>query len=203
MGLLLVQKGVGWDCREVYYVGKQRRRRHLGHIGRQKWEEMQQQFGGTALEAVLREWIEGRPMQVAQPRNVDYYRAARRLVSALHRRGVAHNDLANRVAPARRIGLPQILQIVTGRLSFVGPTPIAAQEQARRQSFRDCGMRPGVVGLQSLDEGLGGGASSPSCGATSRSSAGRCCGSRAVPPRSCEAGLVAHEGLAPDETWPT
>ena len=41
-----------------------------------------------------REWIEGRPMQVAQPRNADYYRAARRLVSALHRRGVAHNDLA-------------------------------------------------------------------------------------------------------------
>lgn len=55
-----VQKGVGWDCREVYYVGKQRRRRHLGHIGRQKWEEMQQQFGGPALEAVLREWIETR-----------------------------------------------------------------------------------------------------------------------------------------------
>ena len=55
-----VQKGVGWDCREVYYVGKQRRRRHLGHIGRQKWEEMQAQFGGTALEAVLREWIEAR-----------------------------------------------------------------------------------------------------------------------------------------------
>ncbi|MBI1763308.1 MAG: hypothetical protein HYR56_17930 [Acidobacteria bacterium] len=55
-----VQKGVGWDCREVYYVGKQRRRRHLGHIGRQKWEEMQQQFGGPALEAVLREWIESR-----------------------------------------------------------------------------------------------------------------------------------------------
>ena len=41
-----------------------------------------------------REWIEGRPMQVARPRNADYYRAARRLVSALHRRGVAHNDLA-------------------------------------------------------------------------------------------------------------
>jgi hypothetical protein len=55
-----VQKGVGWDCREVYYVGKQRRRRHLGHIGRQKWEEMQQQYSGSALEEVLREWIEAR-----------------------------------------------------------------------------------------------------------------------------------------------
>jgi serine/threonine protein kinase len=41
-----------------------------------------------------REWIEGRPMQVARPRNADYYRAARRLLAALHRRGVAHNDLA-------------------------------------------------------------------------------------------------------------
>lgn len=41
-----------------------------------------------------REWIEGRPMQLARPRNADYYRAARRLVAALHRRGVAHNDLA-------------------------------------------------------------------------------------------------------------
>jgi len=41
-----------------------------------------------------REWIAGRPMQVARPRNADYYRAARRLVAALHRAGVAHNDLA-------------------------------------------------------------------------------------------------------------
>jgi serine/threonine protein kinase len=41
-----------------------------------------------------REWIEGRPMQVARPSNPDYFRLARRLVVALHRRGVAHNDLA-------------------------------------------------------------------------------------------------------------
>ncbi len=41
-----------------------------------------------------REWIEGRPMQIAKPRNAEYYRDARRLVCALHRRGVAHNDLA-------------------------------------------------------------------------------------------------------------
>ena len=41
-----------------------------------------------------RQWIEGRPMQVARPRNADYYRAARRLLVALHRRGVLHNDLA-------------------------------------------------------------------------------------------------------------
>jgi serine/threonine protein kinase len=49
-----------------------------------------------AVEAgrLRREWIEGRPMQVARPRNPDYFRLARRLVAALHRRGVAHNDLA-------------------------------------------------------------------------------------------------------------
>lgn len=41
-----------------------------------------------------REWIEGRPMQVARPRNAGYFRAARRLVASLHRRGVAHCDLA-------------------------------------------------------------------------------------------------------------
>jgi hypothetical protein len=58
-----IQKGVGWDCREVYYVGKQRRRRHLGHIGRQKWEEMQQLFQGAELEQVLSEWIEMRRVE--------------------------------------------------------------------------------------------------------------------------------------------
>ncbi|HEX9706641.1 MAG TPA: hypothetical protein VGA24_03290, partial [Steroidobacteraceae bacterium] len=34
------------------------------------------------------------PMQVARPRNAGYFRAARRLLSAMHRRGIAHNDLA-------------------------------------------------------------------------------------------------------------
>lgn len=65
-----------------------------------------------------REWIEGRPMQVARPRNSDYYRAARRLVSALHRRGVAHNDLAKEtnwlVTPT---GLPAIVDFQLAFLS--------------------------------------------------------------------------------------
>jgi predicted Ser/Thr protein kinase len=45
-------------------------------------------------DGLTREWIEGRPMQAGKPRNADYYRRARRLLVALHRRGVAHNDLA-------------------------------------------------------------------------------------------------------------
>ena len=49
---------------------------------------------GTDAGVLRREWIDGRPMQVARPRNHDYFRRARRLVTALHRRGVAHNDLA-------------------------------------------------------------------------------------------------------------
>jgi hypothetical protein len=43
---------------------------------------------------LTREWIDGRPMQACRPRNAEYYRLARRLLVTLHRRGVAHNDLA-------------------------------------------------------------------------------------------------------------
>ncbi len=44
--------------------------------------------------SLRREWIEGRPMQSSRPRNAEYYRAARRLLAALRRAGIAHNDLA-------------------------------------------------------------------------------------------------------------
>jgi RIO-like serine/threonine protein kinase len=43
---------------------------------------------------VARSYIAGRPMQDARPRDVAWFRAARRLVTAMHARGVAHNDLA-------------------------------------------------------------------------------------------------------------
>ena len=66
-----VQKGVGWDCREVYYVGKKRHRRHIGHIGRQKWEDMQSQFQGADLERVLSEWIEDRRAEKSLSINQD------------------------------------------------------------------------------------------------------------------------------------
>lgn len=41
-----------------------------------------------------REWIEGRPMQLARPTDPAYFRAARALLARLHRHGIAHNDLA-------------------------------------------------------------------------------------------------------------
>jgi RIO-like serine/threonine protein kinase len=43
---------------------------------------------------LVRSWLEGRPMQVARPRDPAYYRRALRLLRRLHRAGVAHNDLA-------------------------------------------------------------------------------------------------------------
>lgn len=43
---------------------------------------------------LTREWIDGQPMHRARPTNPRYFRSAHVLVSRLHRRGVAHNDLA-------------------------------------------------------------------------------------------------------------
>jgi RIO-like serine/threonine protein kinase len=41
-----------------------------------------------------RSWLDGRPMQDAQPRDPGYYREALRLIRRLHAAGVVHNDLA-------------------------------------------------------------------------------------------------------------
>ncbi len=43
---------------------------------------------------LVRSYIEGAPMQEMRPRTSAYYRRALRLLAALHRRGVVHNDLA-------------------------------------------------------------------------------------------------------------
>lgn len=45
-------------------------------------------------ERLEREYLPGRPMQQAAPRSLAYFRAARRLLQSMHRRGVTHNDLA-------------------------------------------------------------------------------------------------------------
>ncbi len=43
---------------------------------------------------LVREWIDGAPMQDAQPRDPRYFREALRLVRQLHARCIVHNDLA-------------------------------------------------------------------------------------------------------------
>ena len=68
---------------------------------------------------VRREWIEGRPMQIARPANAEYFRAAHALLCRLHRRGIAHNDLAKEpnwlVTPT---GLPALVDF---QLAFESP----------------------------------------------------------------------------------
>lgn len=43
---------------------------------------------------LVRSWIEARPMQLARPRDPQYFAAAIQLVRQLHAAGVVHNDLA-------------------------------------------------------------------------------------------------------------
>ncbi|MGQ0553890.1 MAG: serine/threonine protein kinase [Planctomycetota bacterium] len=43
-------------------------------------------------DGLLRSWLDGRPMQKAQPSEAHYYREARRLLCALHSAGITHND---------------------------------------------------------------------------------------------------------------
>jgi RIO-like serine/threonine protein kinase len=44
--------------------------------------------------SVVRGYIDGRPMHEARPASPEYFAAARKLLATLHRRGIAHNDLA-------------------------------------------------------------------------------------------------------------
>lgn len=68
---------------------------------------------------VLREYIEGRPMQAARPRSTEYFKSALRLVSALHRRGIVHNDLAKEAnwlcTPEGRAAIVDFQVAVTSR----------------------------------------------------------------------------------------
>lgn len=81
-----------------------------------------------------REWIEGRPMQLARPRNAEYFRAARTLLARLHRRGIAHNDLAKEpnwlVTPT---GLPALVDF---QLALVAPRRGRAFRALAREDIR-------------------------------------------------------------------
>jgi RIO-like serine/threonine protein kinase len=45
-------------------------------------------------DCLSRSFLPGEPMQLAKPRDPDYFKAAYRLLRTLHRAGVVHNDLA-------------------------------------------------------------------------------------------------------------
>jgi serine/threonine protein kinase len=74
---------------------------------------------GADRRTLRREWIEGRPLQLARPQDPAYFRAARALLARLHRRGIAHNDLAKEpnwlVTPE---GLPALVDF---QLALVAP----------------------------------------------------------------------------------
>jgi RIO-like serine/threonine protein kinase len=75
------------------------------------------EFDGQVL---VREWLDGAPMQLARPGDAAYFRAAARLVRALHARRVLHNDLAKEtnwlVTPAGTAALVDFqLAKITGR----------------------------------------------------------------------------------------
>jgi tRNA A-37 threonylcarbamoyl transferase component Bud32 len=58
---------------------------------------------------LTRNWIDGAPMQIARPRDAEYFRAASKLIRKLHTANVIHNDLAKEtnwlVTPAGRPAL--------------------------------------------------------------------------------------------------
>jgi len=66
--------------------------------------------------ALEREWIDGRPMQLVQPRDARYYREALRLVRRMHALDLTHDDLAKEpnwlVTPD---GLPAIVDFQLAR----------------------------------------------------------------------------------------
>lgn len=88
----------------------------------------------TDRHTLRREWIEGRPMQFARPRNAQYFRAARVLLARLHRQGVAHNDVAKEpnwlVTPA---GSPALVDF---QLAVVAPRRGRAFRAMAREDIR-------------------------------------------------------------------
>lgn len=90
-----------------------RERRALRHLA---GVERVPRLLATERSRLEREWIDGRPMQLAQPRDPRYFREALRLVRRLHARDVTHDDLAKEpnwlVTPE---GLPAVVDFQLAR----------------------------------------------------------------------------------------
>lgn len=93
---LLVRRDLGharWWTRPLAWLLFRREARALGLV---RGIEGVPPLVATEDTALLRGWIEGRPLQVARPCDAAFYRDALRLLAQIHRRGVAHNDLAKK-----------------------------------------------------------------------------------------------------------
>lgn len=53
-----VPKGVDWDCRRVYYIGKQRKRKHIRHLGRAEWDQWLSLYSPEVLKKRVAEWVD-------------------------------------------------------------------------------------------------------------------------------------------------
>jgi len=83
---------------------------------------------------LVRSYIDGAPMQEAQPQHVAFYREAWRLLRAMHRRGVSHNDLAKEpnwlVTPA---GSPALTDF---QMALFGPPRSRRMRLLAREDLR-------------------------------------------------------------------
>ena len=64
----------------------------------------------TERDRLVREYVDGRPMQEGRPTDPDYFRAASGLLRRIHRSGVVHNDLAKE---------PNLLVMADGKPAIV------------------------------------------------------------------------------------
>jgi len=64
----------------------------------------------TNRDTLDRTYIEGTPLQIGRPTQIDYYHAAAKLLRKLHQQNVVHNDLAKE---------PNLLLTVEGQPAFI------------------------------------------------------------------------------------
>jgi RIO-like serine/threonine protein kinase len=64
----------------------------------------------TDRDTLDRSYFEGKPMQVGRPTDIEYFRAAARLLRKLHQHNVVHNDLAKE---------PNLLLTIDGQPAFI------------------------------------------------------------------------------------
>ena len=77
-------------------------------------------------DGLVRTYLDGQPLHVAQPRNADWFREASKLLRHLHRAGVSHNDLAKE---------PNLLVLDDGSPGIID-FQLAAVSRKRSRLFR-------------------------------------------------------------------
>jgi len=110
-----------WWCRPIARYLAKREAHALHSLPFNKLLPRIHYWDGTYL---LRSWIDGQPMQIAKPKQKDYYSKALSLLRFLRRHNVAHNDLSKEtnwlVTPAGEPALVdfQLARVVRKRSSW-------------------------------------------------------------------------------------